>query len=853
MSATLHRIYQSKALVLTKTMVMKLHNVALAINEDLKTRGYTIDESDPSTWKYYLNLNGVYHQYDHDRLLELSGGQYDHIRIKVAGDNQPVEVNFTKELLFGDNSDLAIANEYRFNTNYYNSLVTKYPEFEELIRGVLNPVSPEIALNSREGEILYCGGYLKTKLPSGIFHMIRQDYGPLSENYLIESNEENLIPLLQEHIDAYFGRFSNVNYNVTHDLFYHMLLGLLYMSIPGILEAIRMENAHHPLGFTHSFHIREYLDSMGNLGWVVDHISKREQLWLYRNLRWLDANRGKQMVFKAVVDNILTPSNIPLSGHRLQHDMHYMQEEGAWLPKPYMQRETINLNHVGSGADYREISEIIEKETPLAVENYYDQSGQSDRVAASSMYSMYDNVNTKVLESTVIDMTNHIAYTQEDIALNLWLFTASHGFYRGTVIVTHPLTSDRIQLTPLNAYILCLYCLNKGWAGYELETIPSVDARLIPRIDGWKPFPEAPSKPTLADMKWGTLKNHITDTEIVDIMGNYVPSFNHNSANSLNVEILRQHKEIMRRYYTYCRIEDHIGRAHGEWVAHHQYWYDIPCKLVAKPTNYSDWLISHGIQVDGMTRSDYVRLGLSLIESATGLDLSASEKLRDKQAAVLSILKHFSSYTIQIIRDVVAVDSFIADFKTLRIANDKAKLKSTIKVKLPLWTVDGKWSLKEGTIWLATMQLVPNLMIKEKFSHHDKIHSHLTIRAGKEAQHTRIKMPYITVINADIPDVVIDTRQKVFGTISSNTYPTMISGVISSAQYPVETTDQYAASGTLDTTIVQLANDAASSDETESAVINVHPPVISLKDKVNEQEALYSGVGVSGIVISQVN
>lgn len=851
MSATLHRIYQSKALVLTKTMVMKLHNVALAINEDLKLRGYVVDETDPSTWKYYLNLNGEYHQADHDKLLELSDGQYDHIRIKVAGENQPEEVNFTKALLFGDSSDMAVANEYRFNTNYYNSLVTRYPDFEDLIRGVLNPVPQDIALASYEGEILYCGGYLKTRLPTGIFHMIRQDYGPLSENYLIETNEENLIPSLQEHINAYFGRYENVNYTVSHDLFYHMLLGLLYMSIPGTLEAIRMHNAHHPLGFTHSFHIRQYLDSMGNLGWVVDHISKKEQLWLYRNLRWLDANRGKQMTFKAIVDNILTPSNIPLSGHRLQHDLFYMEEDDVWLPKPYMQKETININHVGSGADYREIAEIIDKEAPLAVENIYDPEGQVSRVTASSALSMYDNVNTKVLESTVIDLTNHVAFTMEDIALNMWLFTASYGYYRGTVIVTHPLTSDRVQLTPMNAYILSLYCLNKGWANYEMDTIPSVDARLIPRVANWKPFPTAPDKPTLADMQWGTLANNITESEILDIMGSYVPSFNHNSANSLNAEITRQHKEIMRKYFTYCRIEDRVGRAHGEWVAHHQYWYDIPCELVDTPTNYQDWLISHGIDLNGLTRRDYVTLGLSLIEAATGIDLSASEKLKNKQSAVLSILRHFTSYTIQIIQDVVAVDSYLADFKTLRIANDKAKIKSAMKVKIPLWSVDGKWSLKEGTIWLSTMHVIPDLMVKEKFSSHDKIHSKISIRDVKEAQRGRVKMPYVTIIDADIPDIVVDTRVKVFGDINSVRYPTSIVGDITSAQYPTPSNETLSVTLSTDSIIQQLANDSAVSQETNTAIVLATSPQVSLKSVMDDQESVHTGVGLTSASIVQ--
>lgn len=92
----------------------------------------------------------------------LSGGESEYIQIKIAGENQPMNVDFTKTLLYGDDADLAVANEYRFNTQYYKALITKYPEFEDLIIGVLNPVPPSISIPANDGEILYCGGYLKT-------------------------------------------------------------------------------------------------------------------------------------------------------------------------------------------------------------------------------------------------------------------------------------------------------------------------------------------------------------------------------------------------------------------------------------------------------------------------------------------------------------------------------------------------------------------------------------------------------------------------------------------------------------------------------------------------------------------
>lgn len=771
MSNTLYQIYQSKAIVLAKTMVLKLPAVADAINKDLIERGYEVDQNDPTTWKYYLNLFGLYHQYDHDRLKELSNGEFDHIRIKVAGDIQPVEVDFTKELIYGEDSDLAIANEYRYNTQYYNALVAKYPEFVSLIKGILNPVSPSISVPALDGEILYVGGYSKTLLPSGNYHFIRQDYGPLSENYLIETNEENLIPLLQQDIYSWIGRWENVNYAATNNLFYPMFLGIIYQNIPMMLGNVRLRNIKSPLGFTHSFHVREYLDSHGGLGWVVDHLPKKVSLWLYRNLMWLDANKGKQMIFDSIVKNVLSPSNIPLSGHRLKHDLSKMDEDDNFTAYPYLERDIINFKHTGSGADYNEILDVIKREQTLAVENYYDQEGQASRVSNSSKYSMFDNLDTKVLESTVIDSTGQLPFTLDDVGLNLWLFAASHGMYKGTILVSHPLNNDRLQLTPLNAYILAFYCLNKGWADYEFEYVPKMFARLIAKSKTYRPDPSFTFKPTLEEMKWGTTEDHIDDSTITKIIGSFEPDFTHNSAISLNGEINRQYSEITRQYFEYCKIEDSVGRAYGEHVSHHQWWYNIECKLVDQPTKYSDWLIIHGIDVSGFDRSDYVEMGLALVEASTLLDTSRLEKLKNKQNAALSILKHFASYTIQIIQATAIADSFSTNGKTIRVSDDKAKAKSAMRTKLIYISADVDAKAKDGVIHLGKMGVLPAIGVNESMLTRDRVETNLRFTLGAAGHKDRVTLNTITAFDVNIPEVFIDPRVKQYGNLTSHPYP----------------------------------------------------------------------------------
>ena len=84
MAATRYQNYLRDVFALTRTLVIKFSHMADLLNQSLQTNGYTINTLDPTTWIYYLNKNGQYHQYDHDRLVTLTGHPY--MQIQVATD-----------------------------------------------------------------------------------------------------------------------------------------------------------------------------------------------------------------------------------------------------------------------------------------------------------------------------------------------------------------------------------------------------------------------------------------------------------------------------------------------------------------------------------------------------------------------------------------------------------------------------------------------------------------------------------------------------------------------------------------------------------------------------------------------
>ena len=107
---------------LAKTIVIKSSITAELINNDirLKNNSYIIDELDMSSWKYYMNISGLYHPLDEPMVIT----SLDTLE----------EITFNKENLA---IHTATAKAYQFDSRYYYSLVNKYPNQVQLILGIL--------------------------------------------------------------------------------------------------------------------------------------------------------------------------------------------------------------------------------------------------------------------------------------------------------------------------------------------------------------------------------------------------------------------------------------------------------------------------------------------------------------------------------------------------------------------------------------------------------------------------------------------------------------------------------------------------------------------------------------------
>lgn len=677
MSKSLQEIYRGKIFSLAKTIVFKCHHSAVATNRWLEELGYVIDWERPETWKYYLNLSGQYHKFDHDYLVDVGG----YIPVQIAGNNGPVNTAFTKDLVSGSNADSGTAAEYAYGSKSYKLLVAKYKLLEPLIMGILYSVDLNIAVNAPDWTILHIGGYYASKFQGStnlyVYHTREND---LVET-LIEEQEVNLIPEMQKYITNVMSRWITPEYSSVDNLYLATCVGNLAAIIPTKIANIRVANCK--TNMAHTFHISQYLESHGYLGKYVPYIGLKESLWLYRNTDWLYHNFGKVSTFNSVVDNILTPSNVPLSGYRLVHDNSDMDKSNLYST-PMMVMDVINFKQSGTGTDTYTVRNILDKQVPLARENNYDIDNVENLITKKSNRDRYQNVSSKVLESIMIDYSDYSPFSLSDMLLNHWIYHSANGNYRGTIYITNPYTSERIQLSPLNAFILMTYCYYKGSLGVDVIDIPTMFLRLIPKVQGgWVPSSRHLPFPTINDLKYGTDSRYIKESELRSLHDDHNFNFNLRSSDAFYAETKKVHKVTLDRFYMTCNVDDMYGRAMAQHAMRQYYWDDVEVKLSQTNETYASWLSKMSIDLSNLSNEELVEMGDQILILATGIQTSTENQLRNLQRSCIDILKFFSSYTIQFLDSTLISSPAMGDVKTIRIGEYKIIGYSNIKAETP--------------------------------------------------------------------------------------------------------------------------------------------------------------------------
>jgi len=590
-----YQLYVQSAITLAKTIVIKSVDACEAINAYLIAENgeRAVDKTDETTWKYYMNLAGQYHSTD--------------TMMTVVSWDTGETINFTVANLAVHKATKVA---YAYGTKRYKALLTQYPAQEPLILGILNPVDIDTAIAATDGLIL------------------------AYPDDLIESNEYSLISKLNTWVANYKTRWVNSQFSITDELYTPAHLGIMYMCLSMAIVTFRDEMSN--TNEAHSFHIRQHLLSHGVPSTVIRYLTKKQALFFYRNIAYIQRNLGRQEVFKWLVDHILTERQFPLASYRMRHSDKSLTT--ALAPTIYFKKEAANSIYDADVGDHISLDTLLSKEIALARNNTSYIGDNTEKMRAVFEHSLSNVVETKVLESSLINYEDAGQYSIESISVNHWIYMAYLGYYNVYVHIENNKTSDEMALTMKEAYILYMYVYAKS-LGLTLKEIPDFPATFVQRIP----------LPSVSEMMVGVSTGKVgTDTAeyALSLSPKITPvkSVYDFIALCRAIKVAAKYQRRIPSYY-----QDYQARGQAQDMCSRIYC-DMLCSL-STGTKYSDWLSDMKIDLTNFSKSDYSLMAQNLLVGATGIDLADVNSIGNVYNAMMTLIKKLSSYSIQYVTD----------------------------------------------------------------------------------------------------------------------------------------------------------------------------------------------------------
>lgn len=641
MSSALYQIFLKETLQLLKTMVIKSEASADALNVAVRNAGYAVNELDPTTWKYYLNLAGEYHPAD--QLLYVKS--FDTLET----------IPFTKASL---EIHRATAKAYAYGTPYYQTLVEQNPLMEELILGILNPVDIQTAISAPDLTIL------------------RYD------SKLCEPQEENLIPEIQKWINSYWSNYYNSAYSIYHSLYTCSRMAGMVSRLVNVALGIRLNNCH--TRFAHSYHIWTYLNGFGELRQYKGLLNTAQALWLYRNIRYITNNAGKSSTFDKLVENLLTKRNIPVSAIYAEHDTSKMPDE--LYPSVKLISEPINFKELQNSTK-REVSvrDIVERESGLALRNADLTEEAIDDAEFYYTRHRVSQVPTKVIESNAIDRSESVRYRFIEVLVNQWIYLAHKKRYNVMLSIQNPATGELMSVSTKDAVLLWIWCFNRV-QGKILTEIPVFEAKRVLRLD----------VPTKAQVRKGLLNRYVPDA-LLDAFYKDAPAVGLVTSTEAFYNLCTEiHENMLYRLSLATRQRFRQSRVYAGMVSD-IFYADYGVDLGVGGT-FQAFFKSRNFEIADIGLTDASILAEDILKKATGQDLVTRYTLREIQTALLRLMTQLSSYTIQYLQTtssdpILPVGSVDLRYGTVGV-NEEFHTEVAIPTAFPL--PDGK--AKERTV-----------------------------------------------------------------------------------------------------------------------------------------------------------
>ncbi len=672
MSQTLADVFKLSCIKLAQTVIINHPYAGRVINKRLTEEGFGayINPQDKLSWKYYMNMAGMYHTYDKATIHKINqekglgrttGIDSTKMIIRVAGDDGTIEKEFTLENISNPDADDVIAMEYQQGTRLYNELLETYPNHEALIKGILHPIPLVISTSASDFDVLYAAGYYRTRL-AGLksqFGFIKGKAPVYEDINLIEEWEESLIQRIQDFTKIYFRQYDNRVYAETNDLYLAASIGIYALNLP--TEIMNIRNELTKTREVNSNHVQFYLDSFLRVGQYIPYLTRKQYMYLYRNAEWLSANAGKEKVLNELNINILKERGIALIDYEAEHEIGTIPKTGE-TEIVFTRKFDKDALLIDTKTEFT-TREIFDLERTVARDNNININGRVDHANELGKNSPNSNVKTKIIEThfTTTARTSYIS--KEEFFFNNWLYSALHDEYRGIIVAAIPGSTTRLQLTVKNALYLFFYCYAKAFLHIEPKAFGKLFVHHIPKTKD-----EVESKDFLKGMM---LHDGVKDSEFDEIYSKCPVERRYTSVRNFNFFISQFWGEYIDRNFVYHRNQDINGSSELEMLT--EAMYKTETIEVNLNLDLDKWVDNLGYNISSLNVEALRELTNTIFNTVLSIDNDGIHSMENIHNALVNVVRVFTSYNIQFITKTAsraAADMGVKPFRIDHISTD---------------------------------------------------------------------------------------------------------------------------------------------------------------------------------------
>lgn len=605
--------YIKDTINLTKSINVKNDNEAKSYNDYIKLAypSHVIDEGDKTTWRYYKHLIGEYHALDNPiTITSLDNGTSITLDRNILSLHRKTKKELLKYGLF------------------YKQIVDLFPEQE-----------------------LYVKAIICDKQYSTIEEVIALDNFKIVSytSTLVEENEHDLMFELQQAINNYKHIRLIPYYSLSDNLFlasqYHVFYNFILMKI----LAIRLKNAKTLKA--HTFHIKNYLASHHYLDGSYTHLTKKQSLFLYRNLLYLDNHAGHNSTFNILIDKLFTDRNISIVNYIYKQENDTDDEN--YIKYRFNQKLLNKAALVYSPNDFS-LDNLKTKEFNLTHSNPKELTYNIKTINHRFNSSLFSCLLTKDLETIIVDNTDTVRHKLIPTIIDYWAYLLKTNKINYLVTVVDPITNTELKLTTkdlFKLFVIVLYQSNHmsitQFPDYHIDRVFKENLPTTQELIGMCYKPKYWYHDTLEDIK------------------NHIPAYSFVTTSSQCQEYISSiYKLNIGLWLLTCNYSD--VDVNGQF----EYMIERMCmrsKYTFNDETVENFLIRIGI--DGLQTYDASALENMMFSILNNLydnklDFINSYKLIQK--ALVDVFKKFNSYTVQLINDYYSSSPMLAGHKDIR-------------------------------------------------------------------------------------------------------------------------------------------------------------------------------------------